>query len=174
MAQRQYNFKHTVYRSWNSSVSVETGLQNGYLKWYDYVVSRCRNLQLSEYMSQTSCNVVGTVAVPLDLQLLRSEAVHLPPNHTEIMNKWSSESFVPYAFMIYKHIISKFTYCLQLLRRTFVSTWVCVCVYIWSRHLSLLYSHRAAHIQHIVICNSFSVDITAVWCLFVELVIPVC
>jgi len=34
--------------------------------------------------------------------------------------------------------------------------------------------HTAAHIQHIVMCYSFTVDITTVWCLFVQSVIPVC
>jgi len=38
----------------------------------------------------------------------------------------------------------------------------------------LLYAHTAAHIQHIAICNSITVDITTVWCLFVQLDSPVC
>jgi hypothetical protein len=118
---------------------------------------------------------MGNGDVPPDLQVLFSEAVHLPPSHTEIMTKWSSESCAQYAFMICKHITSTFTYCLLLLHNTCVSTWicVCVCVYIWPTHLKLLYAHTAAHIQHIVMCYSFTVDITTVWSLFVKLVIPV-
>ena len=49
-----------------------------------------------------------------------------------------------------------------------------MCIYyIWSTHLTLLYAHTAVHIQHIVICNSFTVKITTVWCLFVRLYILV-
>jgi len=69
-----------------------------------------------------SCNIIGSGAVHFNLQEPSSEAVNLLPNHTDVMNKWSSNSRSPYAFMICKHITSTFTYCLQLLHNTCVNT----------------------------------------------------
>ena len=99
-----------------------------------------------------------------------------PPNHNDVTNKWSCISCAPYTFMNCKHVTSAFTYNLQLLHNTCFSTWlcVCVCVYTWSTRLILLYAHTAAQIQHIVVCKTFTVDITTAWCLYFKLVILMC
>jgi hypothetical protein len=51
---------------------------------------------------------------------------------------------------------------------------VCVCLYQIYTFKVALCTHSAAHIQHSVICNGFTVDVTIVWCLFDKLVILVC
>jgi len=38
----------------------------------------------------------------------------------------------------------------------------------------MLYAQTATHMQHIVICNSFTVTVTTVLCLFVKLVVLMC
>ena len=125
-------------------------------------------------MSHSSYYIAEYGAVHTILYVSSSEIVHLPPNHTEVTNKWSSKSCDPYDFIICKHITSTLMYCLQLLHKTWVSTWICVFVYNWYKRLRLLCVHRAAHIQHIVICVSFNVDITTVCCLFFILFNMVC
>ena len=69
-------------------------------------------MQLFAYMPQISYYIGGNGAIHPVLNVSSSEVVHLPANHTEVKNKWSSNSCDSDAFTLLPHLCTAYSYCL--------------------------------------------------------------
>jgi len=140
MSQRQYNFIHTFYRSWNSSVDVVTGLK----KWSDSIVGRRRNYCLLVFVPQISYIITGNGAVSPDLHKLYTETIHSPQIVTTLWirgavspvlhtNSWIANTWFPHSPTIYSLYITHV--CLY--------KYVCVCLYL----MYILISPSCTHLH---------------------------
>jgi len=97
----------------------------------------------------------------------------LPSNHNEVRNKWSCVSCAPYTFMYFKHVNSTF-----ITIYSHYITYVCLHGYVFvftsDVYINFSFMHTPTHIQHSVICKTFTFGITTGWCFYFKLAIPMC
>jgi len=131
------------------------------------------NQCLPVYVPQISYFITGNGAVSPDLHKRCTEAVHSPQIITTL---WISGTVSP---VLHTHSCIAITwfphsptiYCHYI---THVCLYKYVCVFISDLNINFSFMHTPTHIQHIVICKSFTVGITTGWCLYFKLVILMC